>query len=116
MMLHLNSAKCLLLDLSPPKGHANLEIFLSKVEKELFSCTDSKLGYSSLSSEQWKAMHSLADGRSISIKKAGKVSSAVVQDRNDYVMKAEKQLTDTNVYKDVTFNEKKEEGVVVFHI
>ena len=31
-------------------------------------------------------------------------------------MKAEKQLIDTNVYKDVTFNEKKEEGVVVFHI
>ena len=51
MMLHLNSAKCLLLDLSPlspPKGHANFffkyfkytEFFLSKVEKELFSCTD----------------------------------------------------------------------------
>ena len=63
MMLHLTSAKCLLLDLSPlspPKGHPNLEAFLSKFEKDLFSCTDNKLGYSNLSSEDWKAMRSLA--------------------------------------------------------
>ena len=64
-------------------------------------------------------MHSLADGRSISIKKADKVTSVVVQDRNDHVIKAEKQLIDTNVYKNVTFNEKilqdlKETNNIVF--
>ena len=91
---------------NPPKGHPNLELFLSEVEKELFSCTSKKLGYSNLSTEEWKAMHSLADDRSIVIKKADKGSSVVVWDRNDYVMEAEIQLSDANVYKDVSFNEK----------
>ena len=76
----------------------NLEVFLSEVEKELFSCTSKKLGYSNLSTEEWKAMRSLADDRSIVIKKADKGSSVVVWDRNDYVMEAEKQLSDANVY------------------
>ena len=91
---------------NPPKGHPNLEVFLSEVEKELFSCTSKKLGYSNLSTEEWKAMRSLADDRSIVIKKTDKGSSVVVWDRNDYVMEAEKQLSDANVYKDVSFNEK----------
>ena len=30
----------------------------------------------------------------------------VVWDRNDYLMEAEKQLSDKNVYKEVKFNEK----------
>ena len=64
-----------------------MEAFLSKVEKELFSCTDNKLGYSNLSSEEWKAMRSFAGDRSISIKKADKVSRVVVWDCNDYVVK-----------------------------
>ena len=82
---------------NPPKGHPNLEVFLSEVEKELLSCTSKNLGYSNLSTEEWKAMRSLADDRSIVIKKADKGSSVVVWDRNDYVMEAEKQLSDANV-------------------
>ena len=97
---------------NPPKGHPNLEVFLSEVEKELFSCTSKKLGYSNLSTEEWKAMRSLADDRSIVIKKADKGSSVVVWDRNDYVMEAEKQLSDTNVYKDVSFNENMSQDLV----
>ena len=50
-------------------------------------------------------MRSLADDKSIVIKKADKGSSVVLWDRNDYVMEAEKQLSDANVYKDVSFNE-----------
>ena len=90
---------------NPPKRQPNLEVFLSEVEKELFKCPDKNLGYSNLSREEWKAMHSLADDRSIVIKKADKGSSVVVWDHNDYVMEAEKQLSDANVYKDVSFNE-----------
>ena len=41
-------------------------------------------------------MRSLADDRSIVIKKADKGSSVVVWDRNDYVMEAEKQLSNAN--------------------
>ena len=63
---------------NPPKGHPNLEVFLSEVEKELFKCPDKNLGYSNLSREEWKAMRSLADERSIVIKKADKGSSVIV--------------------------------------
>ena len=35
-----------------------------------------------------------------------KESCVVVLDRNDYLMEAEKQLSDKNVYKEVKFNEK----------
>ena len=51
-------------------------------------------------------MRSLADDRSIVIKKADKGSSVVVWDRYDYIAEAEKQLKDQNVYKDVDFTEK----------
>ena len=40
------------------------------------------------------------------IKKADKGSYVHVWDRNDYIKEAEKQLNDTNLYKDVCFNEK----------
>ena len=34
---------------NPPKGHPNLKVFLSEVEKELLSCIGNTLGYSNLS-------------------------------------------------------------------
>ena len=91
---------------NPPKGHPNLEVFLSEVEKELFTVADSKLGYSNLSKEEWKAMRTLADDRTIVIKKADKGSCVVVWDRNDYIKEAEKQLNDASFYKNVCFNAK----------
>ena len=51
-------------------------------------------------------MRALADDRSIVVKKADKGSTVVIWDRNDYILEAEKQLCDANVYKDVSFNEK----------
>ena len=90
----------------PPKGHPSLEVFLSEIEKEIFAIPDSRLGYSNLSREEWQAMRSLADDRSIVIKKADKGSSVAVWDRYDYIAEAEKQLKDQNVYKDVDFTEK----------
>ena len=49
-------------------------------------------------------MRALADNRSIVIRKADKGSTVVVWERNDYILEAEKQLSDANVYKDVSFN------------
>ena len=51
-------------------------------------------------------MRSFADDRNLVIKKADKGSCMVVWDRNDYLMEAEKQWSDKNVYKEVKFNEK----------
>ena len=45
----------------PPNGHPTLEIFLSKVEKDLFDICKKQKTYSNFNSEKWKAMCSLAD-------------------------------------------------------
>ena len=63
---------------SPPKGHPATEIFLSKVENGLFKITDKELGYSDFTSEDWKAMGSLAGEKQIVIKKADKGFCVVV--------------------------------------
>ena len=89
-----------------PNRHPALEIFLSKVEKDLFNICKKQRTYSNFNIEEWKVMRSLVDDRNLVIKKAEKGSCLVVWDRNDYLMEAEKRLSDKNVYKDVNFNEK----------
>ena len=61
--------------------------------------------YSNLSQEEWRAVRSLADNRSIVIKKADK-GSYVVWDRWDYIKEAEKQLGDSTVYEEINYNKK----------
>ena len=62
--------------------------------------------YSNLSTEEWKAIRSLADDRSIVKKKAGKRSDVVVWERIEYIKEAERQLGDKGVYQKVNFKEK----------
>ena len=69
-----------------------LEVYLSEVEKELFELAISHLGYSNFTKKEWTAIRSLADNRSIIIKKADKGFCVVVWHRNDYIVEAEKQL------------------------
>ena len=96
----------------PPKGHASLEIFLSQLEKELFTDDLDEPSQSNLSPEEWKALRNLASDRSIVIKGADKGSSVVVWDRADYILEAEKHLNDKRVYKEVKFNENILTGLV----
>ena len=81
-------------------------MYLSQVENELFSIIDQPIRYSNLSKEEWIAMRSLADDRSIVIKKADKGSCIVVWDRNDYLTEAEKQLENPNMYRKLDFKNK----------
>ena len=60
--------------------------------------------YSILSQEEWSAVRSLANDRSIVIKKADKGSCFVVWDRWDYKKEAEKQLEDSTIYKEINYN------------
>ena len=62
----------------PPTGHPNLEVFLSSVEQELFKDIEIPLKYSNLSNEEWGAIRSLADDRSIVIKKVDQGSALAV--------------------------------------
>ena len=90
----------------PPNRHPALEIFSSKEEKDLFDIHKKQQICSNFNSEEWKNMRSLADDRNLVSKKSDKASYMVVWDRNDYLMEAEKQLSDEKVYKKVNFNEK----------
>ena len=71
-----------------PKGHASLQVFLSRLEKELFSDDISESTQSNLSAEEWKALRSLAADKTIVVKRADKGSSVVVWDRFDYLHEA----------------------------
>ena len=77
-----------------PEGHPCLELLFCQVEHKLFEVTKQGLRYSNLSKEEWEAIRSLADDRFIVIKKADKSSCVVAWERNDYVLEAEKQLTE----------------------
>ena len=58
-----------------------------------------------LSKEEWRAIRSLADDKSIVIKKADKDSCVVVWNRSDYVLEAEKQVSGPSVYRDLSNSE-----------
>ena len=57
----------------PPKGHKSLEVFLSRLEKELFSDDISESTQSDLSAEEQKALRGLPADETIVIKEADKV-------------------------------------------
>ena len=87
----------------PLLDQPNLKVFLIQVENELLEITKEPTRYSHHSQTEWRAIRTLADGRSIVIKKVDKGSCVVVWDRTDYLREAEKQLSDENVYQEVQF-------------
>ena len=89
----------------PPKCHASLEIFLSQLEKELFTNHLDEPSQSNLFAEEWKALRNLALDRSVVIKGADKGSSVVVWDTADNILEAEKHLNDKRAHEEVEFNE-----------
>ena len=81
-------------------------MFLSRLEKELFSDDISESTQSNLSAEEWKALRGLAADKTIVIKGADKGSSVVLWDRSDNLHEASRQLLqDQNIYENVRFNE-----------
>ena len=62
----------------PLQGHPCLEVFLHQVENELLELPKANIKYSNLSPEEQNATRSLADHRSIIIKKADKGSCIVI--------------------------------------
>ena len=69
----------------PPTGHPCVELFLSRLEKELFSFLPGKPQSYNLTKEEWKAMSNLAEDRSVIIKPANKGSCIINWDREDYL-------------------------------
>ena len=80
-------------------GHPNVEVFLSQIKHEIFKAVQSPLGYSNLSKQERKAVHSLANDRNIVIG-----CYVVIWDRSNCIMEVEKQLNGKGVDKDVNFH------------
>ena len=57
-------------------------------------------------------MCSLENDKNVIIKPADKGSSTIVWDRLNYVAEAEKQLSDSNTYKEVKLSEKEQVNLV----
>ena len=90
----------------PQKYHPNQEVFLSQLENEIFEMSLGNLNYSNTSKGDGQAIKPLEDDRTIVIKRVDKGSCVVVWNRMDYLLEAEKQLSDWNVYESVEFKEK----------
>ena len=91
---------------NPLQGHPALEMFLSQMESDVFQLLPGNTTQYNLSKEEWLAKRGLAEDRSIVIKPVDKGSCVVVWDRTDYLLEAEKRLSDSSYYKEVKFGDK----------
>ena len=83
-----------------PKGDSSIEMYLRRFKEEILSL-DGKISYSNLIKWERNASYLLHDDLSIIIKEADKRSVVVVWDRQDYLRKANSQLSDKDLYQEV---------------
>ena len=93
LLLLVNFKKLKKSKVNPKRKDTAIEIYLSRLEEEIFSL-DKKLSYSNLTKEERQAIYSLRDDTSIIIKEADKGSGIVVWDREDYLAESRTQLKD----------------------
>ena len=86
-----------------PNDHPALEIFLNKLENEVFSVLPGTPRDNNLSKEEWLTMRGLAEDRNINIKPADKGSCIALWDREYCLAEVEKQLQDVEIYEDNDF-------------
>ena len=87
------------LDQFKPKSTVNLrnkdaaiEVYMSSLEEKLMKIEIPKDKYKNLTIKERQVLYDLKNNKSIVIKSADKVSTVVVQDREDYIKEAEIQL------------------------
>ena len=91
---------------NPPKDSSDLELFLNKVKEDIFLVLSGHPKNFNFNREEYLPMRSLQNDRSVLIKPADKGSAVVVWDRQDYLKKAERQRSDSSIYKEVKVNKK----------
>ena len=81
-----------------------IELHLSSLEEKLMKVEVEvpKDKFNNLTKSERKALYDLKNDKSIVIKSADKGSPVVVWDREDYIKEAEKQLSDEQVYEEVS--------------
>ena len=75
-------------------------LFRSSFEKEFFAFLPGKPHSYNLTKEEWKAMRNLDEDRSIIMKPADKGLCVAICDREDYLSKSCRQLSDHSAYTD----------------
>ena len=71
---------------------AAIEVYMSSLEEKLMKIEIPKDKYKNLTIKERQVLYDLKNNKSIVIKSADKVSTVVVQDREDYIKEAEIQL------------------------
>ena len=79
-----------------------IETYLSSSEENLLDIYIPKDNFNNLSKEERDALYSLKNDNTIVIKDAERGSRNVVRDREDYLKEAHTQLSDEEVYQEVT--------------
>ena len=87
---------------NPKNKDVIIETYLSSLEEKLLDIDIPKDKFNNLSEEERDALYSLKNDNTIVIKGADKGSAVVVWDREDYLKEAHKQLSDEEVYEEVT--------------
>ena len=80
-------------------------MFLSQLEKDIFSVLPGNTSSCNLTKHEWLAVRGLAEDKSIIIKPADKGSIVVLWDKVDYLAEAENHLSGSSTYKEVKFGE-----------
>ena len=83
---------------TPKTKDAAIEVYLTRLEEELMSVQAAGSNFSNLSVAEQEALRTIKSDNSIVIKGADKGSGVVVWDKEDYLLEAECQLSDTEVY------------------
>eukprot|EP00795_Rhopilema_esculentum_P014500 gene14500-biopygen4278 len=97
----------------PPKNNLVLENYLSLVENEVLSVSPEGKNFSNLSPSELSSLDKLKCDKDIIIKEADKGSAVVVWDRGDYIMEANRQLDDRQVYEEVEVDPSVELGKTI---
>ena len=86
---------------TPPRVDPHVQLFANNVIKDLSTAKLIQPQQNNLTKEEKTALSDLKNNRQIIIKKADKGSSIVVMNIKDYIVEAERQLSDTAYYKEV---------------
>ena len=81
-----------------------METYLRLVERDLKNINGRDRNFPNLNKGERRALKNLGQDKSVIIKAADKGSAVVVWDRDDYLLEAEKQLSDTKTYQRVPYN------------
>ena len=89
---------------NPRNKDANIDLYLSSLKEKLMKVEVPKDKFINLTNSERKALYDLKDDENIEIKSADNSAAAIVWDRKGYIIEAEKQLGDEEVYQEV-FND-----------